>query len=66
MTFGALILAGIGMWLLIEGAIYAIAPDFMKRLSAMIQQMDPREIAISGLMSAGFGVLLLYGAMRLI
>lgn len=66
MTFAALILAGIGMWLLLEGAIYAIAPDFMKQMSARIQQMDAKEIALSGLLSAGFGVGLLYLAMQIV
>lgn len=54
------------MWLLLEGAIYAIAPDFMKQMSARIQQMDVKDIAVSGLLSAGLGVGLLYLAMRLV
>lgn len=54
------------MWLLLEGAIYAIAPDFMKQMSARIQQMDAKEIALSGLLSAGFGVGLLYLAMQIV
>jgi uncharacterized protein YjeT (DUF2065 family) len=66
MSFVALILAGIGIWLLFEGAIYAIAPDFMKQMSARIQQMDAKDIAVSGLLSAGFGVGVLYLAMQLV
>lgn len=66
MSLTVLILAGIGMWLLIEGAIYAIAPDFMRRMGAMLSQMDAKEIAISGLFSAGLGVGLIYLATRLL
>ena len=32
------ILAGIGVWFLLEGAIYAIAPDAMKRFGAWLTE----------------------------
>ena len=62
----ALVLAGIGIWMFLEGAAYAVAPDFMRRLAAFLAGMSPREIALSGLSSAIFGAILFIIAVRLI
>lgn len=45
MSWGALLLAGLGLTLLIEGLAYAIAPDAMKRLG--------RRCGICHLMTCG-------------
>ncbi len=59
-----LILIGIGMWLLIEGAVYAAAPDFMQRLAEYLSRMPPREIALAGIGSAAIGAIFIVIAVR--
>ena len=55
-----IILAGIGMWFLLEGAIYAGMPDAMKRFGAWLSKMPENTIRQSGLWSMAIGALLLY------
>lgn len=59
-----IILAGIGLWFLIEGAIYAIAPDAMKRFGAFLTQLPDATIRQSGLWSMAIGGILLYLMVR--
>jgi len=59
-----LILAAAGIWFFLEGAIYAIAPDFMRRMAAHLAEMSSREIAFAGLCSAVIGAALLVFAVR--
>ncbi len=54
-----MILAGIGIWLFVEGAIYAVAPDFMRRMAAFLARMPAREIALAGIGSAAVGAILM-------
>lgn len=58
-------LAAFGLWFLIEGLIYALAPDAMKRFLAWSAQMGAPEIRSVGLWTAILGAILLYGALRL-
>ena len=48
MTLPLILLAGVGMWFLLEGAAYAVAPDFMRRLAAMVTQLSTRELTLAG------------------
>ncbi len=50
-----LILAAFGLWLFFEGAIYAIAPDSMRKMAALMAKMPRNQIVMSGLGSAVFG-----------
>ncbi|KCZ56362.1 hypothetical protein HY29_08710 [Hyphomonas beringensis] len=59
-----LILIGIGMWFFIEGAIYAVAPEFMRRMAAFLTRMPGREIALAGIGSAAIGAILIVIAVR--
>lgn len=59
-----IILAGIGVWFLLEGAIYAGAPDAMKRFGAWLSEMPASTIRQSGLWSMAIGALLLYVMVR--
>lgn len=59
-----IILAGIGVWLLIEGAIYAGAPGAMKRFGAWLAEMPDATIRQSGMWSMAIGALLLYVMVR--
>lgn len=59
-----LILAAAGIWFFLEGAVYAIAPDFMRRMAARIAEMPSRDVAFAGLASAVIGAALLVFAVR--
>ena len=59
-----IILAGIGVWFLLEGAIYAGAPSAMKRFGAWLAEMPEPTIRQSGLWSMAIGALLLYLMVR--
>jgi len=59
-----IILAGIGVWFLAEGAIYAGAPGAMKRFGAWLAEMPEGTIRQSGLWSMAIGALLLYLMVR--
>jgi len=59
-----LMLAAAGLWFFLEGAIYAIAPDFMRRMAARLAEMPSRDVAFAGLASAVFGALLVVFAVR--
>lgn len=58
----SVILAGIGFWLFLEGAIYAIAPSFMKQIMRQVSEMAPNEIMATGLISSAIGFGCLYAA----
>ena len=59
-----IMLAGIGLWFLLEGAIYAGAPDAMKRFGAWLSKLPEVTIRQSGLWSMAIGALLLYAMVR--
>ena len=59
-----IILAGIGLWFLLEGAIYAGAPEAMKRFGAWLAEMPEATIRQSGFLSMAIGGLLLYVMIR--
>lgn len=59
-----LILAAAGIWFFVEGAIYAVAPDFMRRMAARIAEIPSRDVAFAGLASAVIGAALLVFAVR--
>lgn len=65
MSFPLILLAGVGMWFLLEGAAYAVAPDFMRRLAVMLSQMNTRELTIAGLIGAAIGGALLWLAVHI-
>ncbi|MEL6856945.1 MAG: DUF2065 domain-containing protein [Pseudomonadota bacterium] len=59
-----ILLAGIGLWFLIEGALYAGAPDAMKRFGVWLSELPEATIRQSGLWSMAIGALLLYVMVR--
>lgn len=64
MSVGALLLAAFGLMLVFEGLAYALAPDMMKRMAAMIASLSPEDLRRSGLMAAIIGALLAYVVVR--
>jgi uncharacterized protein YjeT (DUF2065 family) len=57
-------LAGFGVWLLVEGALCAIAPEYMRRIGQLLSNASARDLAIGGLVVAALGVGLLMLAVR--
>ena len=66
MAIAGIILAAIGLWLFLEGAAYAVAPDFMRRMAAFLAQQPSRDIAFAGLGSAVLGAILIIIAVQLL
>lgn len=64
MGAATLILAGIGIWLLVEGALCALAPDFVRRITYQVSQLPVRELALAGLVAAAIGAALVIVAVR--
>ncbi len=64
MTASTLILAGIGVWFVAEGAAYALAPDSMKRLLHWAARLPVAELRQGGLWTVALGAILLYAALR--
>lgn len=64
MSLLTVLLAGIGVWLLAEGAMCALAPDFMRRLAARLAAIPARDLARAGLVAVAVGVLLVTIAVR--
>ncbi len=59
MSGWTILLAGAGLWLLVEGALVALAPDTVRRITRLISETPPRELILSGLGAAALGALLL-------
>jgi uncharacterized protein YjeT (DUF2065 family) len=66
MTLPLILLAGIGMWFLLEGAAYAVAPDFMRRLAVLVTPMSTRELTLAGLAGGAVGIVLIWLAVHLL
>ncbi|MBY9065554.1 DUF2065 domain-containing protein [Hyphomonas sp. WL0036] len=64
MSWITLALAGFGVWLLMEGVLCAVAPDYMRRIGQLLSKLPPRDIALGGLVVAAVGVGLLMLAVR--
>jgi len=64
--FLALLLCSVGLWFLIEGAIYALAPETIQRFLDWAARLPLQDFRQGGFWTAVFGALLLYGGLRLI
>ena len=56
------ILAALGLVLVLEGALYALFPEFMKRIAAQAQDLPGDTLRTVGVVAAGFGVALVWMA----
>jgi uncharacterized protein YjeT (DUF2065 family) len=54
------ILLAFGLVLVIEGALYALAPERMKRLLEAMQTQPADRLRIAGLVAAAIGVALMW------
>ena len=55
-------IGGLGFALIFEGLFYAAAPERMKRMAALVAQMDDDTLKAGGLFAVGMGLLALYVA----
>ena len=51
---------GLALVLVIEGILYALFPDGMKRVAARAMQVPPQVLRAAGLLAASFGVVLVW------
>ncbi len=49
-------LTAVGLVLVIEGALYALFPEGMKRMVVQVLALPPAAIRVSGLVAAALGV----------
>jgi len=54
------LLAAFGLMLVIEGALYALFPDFMRRAMMSLLTMEEMQIRISAVISALLGLFLVW------
>jgi len=54
------ILAALGLVLVLEGALYALFPEFMKRMAAQAQLIPGDTLRNCGVAAAGIGVALVW------
>lgn len=50
------LLAALGLVLVIEGLLYAAAPERMKRMAAAIQPVPPSALRVGGVLAAILGL----------
>ena len=54
------LLTALALVLVLEGALWAISPDGMKRAAAMALALANQQLRIGGLLIAAFGVFLVW------
>ena len=58
--WGSFLLIGFALVLLVEGLIYALAPNLMKRLLGQVGEMSESSLRSGGVVAAGAGFGLLF------
>lgn len=59
-----LLVAGLGIAIALEGALYALAPETMKRLIEQIGMVGPDQLRLAGLTALCLGVALVALVLR--
>ncbi len=59
-----ILLAGVGVWFLIEGAMCALAPDLMRSLGQRLTELPQGYLVTAGLIAATLGAVLVTLAVR--
>ena len=52
--------AALGLVLVIEGLLYAIAPERMKRMAAAVQPIPPSALRVGGIAAAVLGLIVVW------
>ena len=58
------LLAAVGLWFALEGLLYAIAPETMRRMGEWLSRMPLDAVRSGGIWSAILGLILFYCAVR--
>ncbi|MEM9668331.1 MAG: DUF2065 family protein [Pseudomonadota bacterium] len=59
-----LILFGIGAWMLMDGIVFGLLPDFMRRMSEYLANVEDSEITRAGLLTAAAGAAIVFVTLR--
>ena len=59
-----LILFGIGAWMLMDGLVFGLLPDFMRRMSEFLSNVDDSEIMRAGILTASAGAAIVFMTLR--
>ncbi len=52
--------AAFGLMLVIEGVLYALFPDFMRRAMVSMLSMEEMQIRVAAVMTAAFGLFVVW------
>ncbi|MCW8916590.1 MAG: DUF2065 domain-containing protein [Magnetovibrio sp.] len=52
--------AAFGLMLVIEGVLYALFPDFMRRAMVSMLSLDEMQIRVAAVMTASFGLFVVW------
>lgn len=58
------ILLAIGLLFAVEGLLYALAPNFMKRMAAMLLSVTEDQVRQSGILAVAVGAVVIFVAAR--
>lgn len=66
MTLSAieLILFGIGAWMLMDGLVFGLLPDMLRRMSELLTNVEDSEIMRAGLLTASAGAAIVFMILR--
>ncbi len=53
-------LGAFGLFLVIEGLVYALAPSFVRRMAESLPLISDQQMRVFGLAAVGFGVLFVW------
>jgi uncharacterized protein YjeT (DUF2065 family) len=54
------LITALGLMMVIEGALYALFPDGMRRMAAQAALLPPQQLRVIGLVLAGIGFAVVY------
>jgi len=54
------VVAAIGLVLVLEGVLYALFPEFMKRMAQQVTQTPGDTLRVAGVVSAALGVAIVW------
>lgn len=54
------IIVAVGLFLVIEGLVYALAPSIVRTMAARLPEMTDQELRLFGLLAVSLGVLVVW------
>lgn len=54
------LLVAVGLFLVIEGLVYALAPSFVRRMAEALPQISDQQMRVFGLAAVCFGVFVVW------